>query len=316
MMTQNSPQKFIQLTKILILVIVGILTYTYAPCQTQRIQKGSIIEIRVYGHEELSRTVMVEPDGTVDFPLISNIPIEGFSLDDLREILRAQVSKYIGERPIISVRFSQTMNVGVTVLGQVVIPGEYLVAKRATVQGAITRAGGTTPRAQLDKVKLIRNRLDSTQTLMVDLNQFYIEGDPNLLPSLEDGDIIVVPGLPGTYDVKVIGEVKTPGSYQTFIGANILDALYMAGGPTEKAALDKARLVSPLHNEAREIQVDIENFLRSDKVTHLPELRPGDIIYVPQKKSFWKSFFSVLRDASAILTPIALILYYTGFFRR
>ena len=284
--------------------------------QSQRIEKGDILEIHVYGYEEFSRTVMVEPDGTIDFPLVSNIPVQGLSLDELREILRSQAAKLLGERPIITVRFSLTMNVGVTVLGQVAIPGEYLVAKRATVQGAITRAGGTTPRAQLENVKLIRKTDGETETIAIDLNAFFIQGDPTLLPSLEDGDVIVVPGLPGSHDVKVLGEVQDPGTYQIFTGANLFDALYLAGGPTEDAALNRTRLVTPFRNSSREVKIDIDKLLQSEQVKNIPEVRPGDIIYIPTRRKFFRNFLSVLRDAATIAWPIVMILYYSGAFDR
>jgi polysaccharide export outer membrane protein len=284
--------------------------------QSQRIEKGDILEIHVYGYEEFSRTVMVEPDGTIDFPLVSNIPVQGLSLDELREILRSQAAKLLGERPIITVRFSLTMNVGVTVLGQVAIPGEYLVAKRATVQGAITRAGGATPRAQLEAVKLIRKKNGETETMSIDMNAFFIQGDPSLLPSLEDGDVIVVPGLPGSYDVKVLGEVQDPGTYQIFSGANLFDALYLAGGPTEDAALNRTRLVTPFRNGSREVQIDINKFLQSEQVKNIPEVKPGDIVYIPTRRKFFRNFISVLRDIATIAWPIVMILYYSGAFER
>ena len=284
--------------------------------QSQRIEKGDILEIHVYGYEEFSRTVMVEPDGTIDFPLVSNIPVQGLSLDELREILRSQAAKLLGERPIITVRFSLTMNVGVTVLGQVTVPGEYLVAKRATVQGAITRAGGATPRAQLEDVKLIRKKNGETETISIDMNAFFIQGDPSILPSLEDGDVIVVPGLPGSYDVKVLGEVQDPGTYQIFSGANLFDALYLAGGPTDDAALNRTRLVSPFQNGARDVQINIDKFLQSEQVKNIPEVKPGDIIYVPTRRKFFRNFLTVLRDIATIAWPIVMILYYSGAFDR
>lgn len=300
-----------------IFIILSIIfTLQTAICQTQRIEKGDILEIRVYGHEELSKTVMVQPDGTVDYPMISNIPVEGLSLDELREILKAQATRYLNERPIISVRFSQTMNVGVTVLGQVVVPGEYLSAKRATIQGAITLAGGTTPRAQLENIKLIRKVGETTETISVNLYKFYVEGDPSLLPLLEDGDVIVVPGMPGSSDVKVIGEVKEPGNYQIFSGSNVLDALYMAGGPTEKAGLNRIRLISPMKEQSREIKVNVESLLKAQSIDNIPDVKPGDIIYVPTKRTFFKGLMAVLRDAATVLFPITMILYYAGVFER
>lgn len=277
---------------------------------SEKIKKGDIIEVRVYGHDELSKTIMVQPDGTVNYPLISNIPIDGLRLEEFREVLLAQATKYLGERPIVSVRYSQTISVHVTVLGQVVVPGEYLVAKSATVQGAITQAGGFTPRAQLDKVKVIRKQGEVNQAMYVDMYQFYKQGDPDLLPDLLEGDIIVVPGVPGSHDVKVMGEVKNPGTYTVFQGAHFLDILYMAGGPTDQAHLRKIRLISPSNKISREIEIDLDNLLQTDEMTEIPTIQPGDIIYVPKKNTFWKTFVSVIQNVSAVLTPILLMMWY------
>jgi len=275
-----------------------------------KIQKGDIIEVRVYGHEELSKTIMVQSDGTVNYPLISDIPIDGLQLDEFREVLIAQATKYLGERPIITVRFSQIISVHVTVLGQVVVPGEYLVAKSATVQGAITQAGGFTPRAQLDQVKVIRKKDKQDTTRIVDMYQFYTQGDPDLLPDLEEGDVIVVPGVPGSHDVKVMGEVKNPGTYTVFQGSNFLDLLYMAGGPTEEAHLKKIRLISPLKKTAKEIEINLDDMLQTSELEKIPSVQPGDIIYVPKKSTFWKTFVSVIQNVSAVLTPILLMMWY------
>ena len=307
---------YYRIIRILFISVFVLSFYNATFSQVERITKGSIIEIRVYGHDELSKTVMVQPNGMVEYPLLSNIPVDGFSVDELREILRAQLTKYLPERPIVSVRLSQTMNVGVTVLGQVVVPGEYIVAKRATVQGAITHAGGTTPRAQLENVKLIRRTDGETETIDVNLYRFYVEGDPSLLPVLEDGDIVVVPGAPGSNDVKVIGEVRTPGAYQIFAGASILDAIYMAGGPTENASLNNIRLVSPLDKNTREIKINLKNLLQLEKSKNIPEVKPGDIIYIPSKSGFFRGFMSVIRNVTSLLVPIAMILWYSGVFTR
>jgi protein involved in polysaccharide export with SLBB domain len=208
------------------------------------------------------------------------------------------------------------MNVGVTVLGQVIVPGEYLVAKRSTVQGAITLAGGLTPRAKLDEIKLIRKKNDTTLTLPVNLYRFFIDGDPNLLPNLEDGDVVVVPGMPGSSDIKVIGEVRTPGTYQVFEGSNLLDALYLAGGPTDKAALGGIRLISPYKKQNREFKFNIDRLLQAKQTAGIPNIEAGDIVYVPRKKEFWRGLISVLRDMATIAWPIVMILYYSGAFDR
>ncbi|MGH7450508.1 MAG: SLBB domain-containing protein [bacterium] len=71
------------------------------------------------------------------------------------------------------------------------------------------------------------------------------------MPQLEKGDIIVVPGHPlslGAYDLKVLGEVNQPGPYTAYTGANILDLIFIAGGPTPEADLRKTRILSPYNS--------------------------------------------------------------------
>ena len=283
--------------------------------QSSVIRKGDILEITVYKHPDLSKSVMVQTDGTVDFPLISKIPVDGLSLDEFTEIIKSQAAKYLGETPMVTVRFSQTIQVYVTVLGQVMIPGEYITAKSSTVQGAITRAGGFTPRAQVDQVKLIREKDGKRETVSVDMHRFFLEGDPSLLPVLEDGDIVVVPGLPGSNDVKVIGEVKSPGSYPVFLGANLLDVILMAGGPTKDASMKKIQLISLSQRDAKGLQVDLDKIIRSQKTGQIPEVRPGDVVNIPVKKSIFNKTVSFLKDVSAIALPIAMMVYYFNFNR-
>jgi len=307
----NVPKKiFFKIT--ILVTCICLNTCPDARCQTTKISKGDILEIRVFGHEEFSKTIMVLPNGTVDFPLASDIPIDGLTFDEFRELLKAQAMKYLGEVPIITVRLSQTIMVPVTVLGHVAVPGEYVVAKNATVQGAITRAGGILPKAQFDRIRLIRKHESGTDTLIVNLHQFYLRGDPGLLPLLEEGDIIVVPGLPSFYEVTVIGAVNKPGIYTIYTGATLLNALYMAGGPTEEAALNKVKLISSFGIETREIDIDIKNLIQANKFNDIPVLKAGDIIYVKDKKGILRSIVSFARDFTSFLVPIALIVYYLG----
>jgi protein involved in polysaccharide export with SLBB domain len=278
--------------------------------QSTVIQKGDILEITVYQHPDLSKNVRVKQDGTVDFPMISSIPLDGLTLDEVTDIIKTQVAKYLGEMPMVSVRFSQTIQVYVTVLGQVTVPGEYMTSKSGTVQGAITRAGGFTPRAQTDQVKLIRQKNGKRETLPVDMHRFFVEGDPSLLPVLEDGDIIVVPGLPGSNDVKVIGEVKTPGNYTVYLGANLLDVILMAGGPTKDASMKKVQLISLSQRDVKGVRFDLDKIIRSQKTGQIPEVKAGDVVYIPKQGSIFTAMVNFLKDVSAIALPISLIIYY------
>lgn len=280
--------------------------------QESKITKNSILEIQVYGHPELSKTVVVRDNGTIDYPLVPSIPIDDLTLSEFREVLKAQAAKYTGEASIITVRFAQTLVIPVTVLGQVIKPGEYPVPRNSTVQGAIAQAGGLTPRAQIDRVKLIRQNGEQKETILVDFERFFIEGNPELLPKLEEGDVIVVPGVYGSNDVKILGAVRMPGSYPLFQGANLLDVIYMAGGPQSNGALNKIRLISYTNETSREQKINLKKILKNNADEMLPAVKPGDVVYVPERVSW----LQILRDAISILSPLVIILYYLGIIER
>jgi protein involved in polysaccharide export with SLBB domain len=314
----NSYTKPWNLQALLVVTLGFLLNFLPASAadSNDTIHKGDILEIDVYKHQELSRTIMVQQDGTVDYPLIANIPVDGLSLEEFTEIVKTQSTKYLGETPIISVRFSQTIQVNVTVLGQVMMPGEYLVAKNSSIQGAITRAGGFTPRSRIDQVKLIREKDGKRQIIPVDMHRFFLEGDPSILPELENGDTVVVPGLPGSNEVKVIGEVKTPGSYAVFIGANLLDVILMAGGPTKDASMKKIQIVSISQRDVKGVQVNLEKILQSRNIGEIPEISAGDVVSVPVRRTFFTRLESLMKNLSTIALPIAMIVYYFNYFGR
>lgn len=280
--------------------------------QVKKIEKNTILEIQVYGYPDLSKTLVVREDGIIDHPLVAGIPIDGLSLNEFREVLKAQAAKYTGEAPIITVRFAQSVIVPVIVLGQVNKPGEYAVPRNGTVQGAIGEAGGLTPRARIDQIRLIRRKGEKKETITVDLGKFFIHGDPEILPKLEEGDIIVVPGLHGSSDVKVIGAVRLPGRYTLFEGADLLDVLYMAGGPLKSASLGRIRLISSGTGKREEQQVNMKKILKQDTDATLPVVHPGDVVYVPEKINW----FQIFRDLVSLTSIIVVILYQSGVIER
>jgi protein involved in polysaccharide export with SLBB domain len=126
--------------------------------------------------------------------------------------------------------------------------------------------------------------------------------------------VIVVPGVPGSNDVKVMGEVRVPGSYTVYLGASVLDVLFMAGGPTKDAALNRVRWTSPLDSVNRSVDIDLDKILKSKSHQAIPEVKPGDILYIPRQKSgFWRFTYNLVKDLSAIASPIAMIIYYNKF---
>jgi protein involved in polysaccharide export with SLBB domain len=306
------------------LAAVLFLSFVLGPSMTssqehRKIRPGDALQIIVHNNETLSQTVVASPEGTVDFPFMQDLPVEGMMLGRFQEILRAQLARYMEKSPLITVRFTETYPVKITVLGQIARPGIYSVPNTSTVQGAIGQAGGFVPGARLSKIRLIRAgetngyrngtgaEIDSVN--IVNMEKFYLEGDPGALPALKDGDVIVVPGNPMTNSVKMLGNVMRPGSYDVAFPTNLLDVLFMAGGPAANANLHAIRVLSPGGEEAREVRIDMQELLDSRNLAGLPRVAPGDVVYVPERKVTWGKFMSVARDLT-IFASLYLVINY------
>lgn len=82
-----------------------------------------------------------------------------------------------------------------------------------------------------------------------------------------------------TIQVRVLGEVVRPGSYQLSSVATVLEALYFAGGPTDQGTYRRVLL-----RRGREVprEVDLYPYLTSGSLSEDHRLQSGDVVYVPE----------------------------------
>ena len=122
---------------------------------------------------------LVDQDGMIDFPVVGKLKIVGLSPDELRILLRDELSEYLKD-PIINIRLR---NFTVTVLGEVNRPGTYPVnGEQITILEALGLAGDLSLRAVRDNVLVIRdfdgtkvyNRIDLTSKNMTNSPVYYL----------------------------------------------------------------------------------------------------------------------------------------------
>ncbi len=285
----------------LLLLIAGVVAG-----QTRSIKPGDAIEIAVYGHQELSRIVTVSPQGTIDFPFLQSWPVNGLTLDDLREVVVAKLSRYLSSTPLVTVGFARSNTINISVLGMVQRPGIVQVPLYSTLQGAITAAGNFVPGAHLQEVTIMRNINGRMVTQVYDLTKFLRFNDLEQNPILQEADAVLVSGNPLLTSVKVVGAVRSPGQFNVRDGANVLEAIFQAGGPLDDANLSKVVYVSSNDHTGQEMKLDLRQALRKKAMAGLPIVKPDDIIFVPKKVSYWRLILNATRDASTI----ALAVYY------
>lgn len=158
-----------------------------------RINPGDVLQISVWKEEDLQRELLVNPDGHFAFPLAGDMMAEGKTVEELRKELTEKLSRFIPD-VVVTVAALQLSGNKVYVLGQVARPGEFVMTRTADVMQAISAAGGTTPFAKLDDVKILRRSEQGTQIAIPFKYSDVQEGrklEQNIL--LRAGDTIVVP---------------------------------------------------------------------------------------------------------------------------
>ena len=79
----------------------------------------------------------------------------------------------------------------------------------------------------------------------------------------------------------VFGEVRRPGAYPLIGRVRVVEALAMAGGPGQLAAIGRARLTRPSSEGDEAYHVDFEAITEDGSGATNFSLQPGDVIYVP-----------------------------------
>ena len=114
-----------------------------------------VLEVTVWRNQDLSRTVVVRPDGKVSLALIGDVQASGLSTAQVAAKIAARLTEF-KENPNVSVSLKEVNSYFIYVLGEVLKPGKYPLKSYATVLQGVSMAGGFTPYASKNKMQVIR----------------------------------------------------------------------------------------------------------------------------------------------------------------
>jgi polysaccharide export outer membrane protein len=156
------------------------------------IQPGDVLEISVWKEEGLLRTVLVRPDGGLSFPLAGDVQAAGKSVAELQSLIKDRLIKYIPD-PVVTVSTQQLSGNKIFVIGKVQRPGEFVANRYMDVVQALSVAGGMTPYASANKIKILR-RVNG-QLKAIPFRYGDIEKGEDLEQNiiLQSGDVVLVP---------------------------------------------------------------------------------------------------------------------------
>jgi len=168
----------------------------YSSAQTiedreHRINTNEILDISVYQEADLSKTIMVSSDGTINYPLIGTICIEGLTTKEVEEKIAMLLEKDYIVNPQVTVLVKEYAKI--YVMGQVHRPGTCELKAGLTVVGAIAMTGGLTDVASPNGVKVIRISNDKKKIIPVPVGDILKGSAKDEDIVLEPNDTIVVP---------------------------------------------------------------------------------------------------------------------------
>ena len=284
-----------------------------ALAQEIRLRPGDAIQLSVPQREDLSRLLDVDARGNVSLPIVGQVRVEGFTVEEARgTLLRALQELYPSVQAIALTLIGAEARTFVYVQGQVTRPDKYDLAVAANLWDAIREAGGTTAAASLDAVRLVRVSGDSTTTTYINVQRALDLGDISTLPPLRPGDTIIVPergaaALASTGAVTIVGAVANPAPYTMSADKRLVDALIAAGGWTEAASLGRITIIRLLpRGGTQTTRYDVKSYLETGDARHNPFVLPGDTVNVPRKSSI-VSIFTNPAFLIGILTTSATV---------
>jgi len=154
-----------------------------------------VLEISVWKEQDLQlKEVLVRPDGWITFPLVGNVKAKGRTAQEIHDEITERLRKYIPE-PVVTVSVKKVAGYKVFVIGRVNKPGEFVVGRYVDVLQALTLAGGLTPFADEDNIRILRKNAENNSDEVLNFNYADVKKGQRLEQNirLQSGDTVVVP---------------------------------------------------------------------------------------------------------------------------
>lgn len=204
----------------------------------------------------------------------------------------------------------------VAVMGEVVRPGRIEWSDEMDLIDLIAHVGGPTRRADTSKIEISNNG----KVIKFDLDKYILQGSPHSkLPSVSAGTVVRVHALPddpsdnksqwvsqsSDASIYVFGQINAPGRYRFTTEMHFLDILSAADGPTKDADIHNIRVTHRGLGYAKVSKLNLSLYFETGDESILPDVRPGDTIYIPEKDKNWldRSKESTVRVLGEVHAP-------------
>jgi polysaccharide biosynthesis/export protein len=266
--------------------------------QAYKIGPGDAMLVAVYGHPELSIAayagqalnvaggrasgLVVDNDGTAQFPLIGTVHVAGKTSAQLRSFLEQQLAIYVKD-PKVTVQVIFNGSIRYYFLGQFTNPGMKTIDRPMRLLEALTLGGSINlERASLRRAYIARGG----KRLTVNFQRLIREGDLRHNIRLKAGDVVFVPDNAAEVAFVFGGAPQTAAQGRTvpFINGSLdlLQALAGAGyGFRERVQgnLAKTVVIRSENDRGELFVINAESMLKGEAGSFA--LAPGDVVFIP-----------------------------------
>ncbi len=256
------------LASFLAVLLFGLATLTHANGE-YGLAPGDLVRITVYGQNDLATETRITEQGTLLFPLIGTVTVDGATAAEVsKRIAKALEGGGFIKNPQVNVVVMEFKGREVSVLGQVNRPGKYPLQKVSRLTDLLALAGGVTP-SGADTLVLISSRSGKPERREIDLNALFREGAFDLNVEVLNNDILYVAREPRFY---IYGEVQRPGTYRLEKNMSVVQALSVGGGLTQRGT-QKGMVIMRRTAEGgmQEVPAALADLLQPDDVIFVKE---------------------------------------------
>ena len=165
-----------------------------------KIGPQDLIEIQVFGIDNLKREVRVNSRGIISLPLVGPVTVAGLSNQEAETLIAAKYAKDYLQDPQVSVFIKEFTSQRITIEGAVNHPGIFPVRGPTSLLQAIAIAGGQGQLSDMKEVMVYRVESGQKRTLTYDV--IKIRGGEADDPLLSNDDVVVVRRSPDRVAVR------------------------------------------------------------------------------------------------------------------
>ena len=156
---------------------------------------GDGLQVFVWGHDDLSTTVQVRPDGQISTPLVEDLQAAGKTPTELARAVESVLTEYV-RNPTVTVIVQQFVGEyarQIRVVGQAAEPQALSYRNGMTLLDVMIEVGGLSEFASGNKAKIVRRENGQEEVIRVRISDLLNKGDMDQNVRMMPGDVLIIP---------------------------------------------------------------------------------------------------------------------------